>query len=355
MKPKPIMEDVARASGYSRAAVSLALRGDATIPEQTRQKIVAVAQQLGYRTNPLISALMSLQRQRRPVMGATTTVAYLTLHPKRDSWRKRGFYLSMFAGAAERLAETGCRLEEFGLRSEGMTPARMRQILRTRNIHAAIVAPLPHGETHVEFDFSLLAVVGLGMSVHTPVIECVANDHFQSASLAVQRCVALGYRRIGFVLSQESSRRLDHRWLGGYRFAVEQHGLETRVPPLMTELQEELVTALPGWLRAYRPDVVILGNAEYELQAQLPLATGMVSLGVDQLDGPMSGIYQNYSLLGRVAAEHALAKLHTNSFGPLNEAHLHLVAGTWVSGGTAPGPGRRRPALARRGLSGTVY
>ncbi len=354
MKPKPIMEDVARASGYSRAAVSLALRGDASIPEQTRRKIVGVAQKLGYRTNPLVSALMSLQRQRRSMEGAAT-IAYLTSHPPGESWRARSYYLSMFSGASERLAEIGCRLEEFALRSSGMTPARMLQILRTRSIHAVIVAPLPHGETHVELDFSQLATIGLGMSVHTPVIERVANDHFQSAALAVEQCVARGYRRIGFVLSQESSRRLDHRWLAGFRFAVEQQGLETRVDPLMTELQAELPGALPGWLRRNRPDAVILGNAELELQAGLPLDVGMASLGVDRRDGRLSGVHQNYSLLGRVAAEHALAKLHTNNFGPLAEAHLHLVAGTWAEGETLPGPRRRRPDMTGQLRDSTGY
>lgn len=345
MKPKPTMEDVANAIGCSRATVSLALRASPTIPEKTRSRVIEAARQLGYRTNPLISALMTLQRQRRPVMAATTSVAYLTLTPPSDPWRKRDFYLSMFNGATERLAEMGCRLEEFGLRAHGMTPTRMREIWRTRNIHAAIIAPLPRGETRVDFDFSDIAVVGLGMSVNAPVIERIANDHFQSSSLAVQRCAELGYRRIGFVLSQESSRRLDHRWLGGYRFAIDQYGPVDRVPPLMTELQSELPAAITGWLHTHRPDVVILGNAEPELKARIPSTVGMVSLGVDRRDGPVTGIYQNYSLLGRAAAEHALAKLHTNSFGPLEEAHVHLVAGAWAPGTTAPGPGRRRPVI----------
>ncbi|MBE7539862.1 MAG: LacI family DNA-binding transcriptional regulator [Opitutaceae bacterium] len=345
MKPKPTMEEVARASGFSRAAVSLALRGDPSIPEKTRERIASIARKMGYSTNPLISALMTLQRQRRPVMDVTTSVAYLT-HTPSDLWRRAAFYLSMFNGAAERLSEMGCRLEEFGLRSEGMTAARMREIWRTRNIHAVIVAPMPHGETRVNFDFSGLATVGLGMSVSSPVIERVSSDHFQSAVLAVQECAALGYRRIGLVLSRETSRRLDHRWLGGYRFAIEECNLEERMPPLATELQSELGAALPQWLRNHRPDVVILGNAERELQVKLPVSIGLVSLGVDGPDGPTTGIYQNYSLIGRVAAERALAKLYTNSFGPLDEAHLHLVAGTWVPGATAPGPKRRRSALA---------
>jgi LacI family transcriptional regulator len=279
-------------------------------------------------------------------MGAGTVIAYLTSHPPDNPWRARGFYVTMFTGAEERTAEFGCRLEEFNLRAPGITPTRVRSILQARGIHAAIVAPLPHGETRIDFDFSGIAVVGLGMSVSSPVIERVSNDHLQSAVLAVERCLARGYRRIGFLISQESSRRLDHRWLAGYRFAVEQNNLEHRIPPLMPERQRDLAAAMPGWFGAYRPDVVLLGNAEYELQAAVPLTVGMVSLGVDSLDGALTGIYQDYRLAGRVTAEHAIAKLLTNNFEPIEQAHVHLIYGQWAEGITAPGPGRRRPSAA---------
>jgi LacI family transcriptional regulator len=340
------MKDVAREAGYSQAAVSLALRNDRSIPEKTRREIVSAAKKLGYRTSPLVAALMSLQRQRRRARDVTTVVAYLTSHPPDFPWRARNVYLSMFAGAEERLAEFGCRLEEFNLRAPGITSARVREILRARGIHGVIVAPLPHGETEMNFDFSRLAAVGLGMSVRSPVIEQVSSDHFQSVVLTIERCLALGYRRIGFLISQETSRRLDHRWLGGYRFAVEQYNLEHRLPPLMPELQREIASAIPAWLAAHRPDVVILGNAEYELQVQLPVHVGMVSLGVDTQDGAMTGIFQDYCQLGRVTAEHVVGKLYTNRFEPIDKAHVHMVAGTWAEGITAPGPGRRRPSAA---------
>jgi hypothetical protein len=114
----------------------------------------------------------------------------------------------------------------------------------------------------------------------------------------------------------------------------------------MTARQDELPAAVPQWLRTHRPDVVILGNAEYEIQVRIPTNVGIVSMGVARSDSALSGIFQNYELLGRVAAERAIAKLQTNSFGPLNEAHLHLVAGSWAAGLTAPGPGRNRLSAA---------
>lgn len=80
------MQDVARASGYSRAAVSMALRGDRSIPEATRNRIRAVADRLGYRPSPLVAALMSRRRKGRTVSGATTAIAYLTSHPPENPW-----------------------------------------------------------------------------------------------------------------------------------------------------------------------------------------------------------------------------------------------------------------------------
>jgi LacI family transcriptional regulator len=158
----------------------------------------------------------------------------------------------------------------------------------------------------------------------------------------VERCVALGYRRVGFALSQETSQRLDQRWLGGYWFAIEQLGLEARLPPLMPARTTELAGALLAWLRTHKPDVVILGNAERELPDLIPADVGLVLLSVDQPDGKQSGIYEDHELLGRIAVEHLVAKLNQNILGPLPQARVQLVEGSWVAGKTAPGAGRRR-------------
>lgn len=345
MKKAATMQDVADAARCSRAAVSLALRGDRSIPEKTRARIVAVAERLGYQTNPLVSALMTMHRKGKPVSSATTVLAYLTSHTPDNPWRRHSAYVGMYHGAAERAGEIGYRLEEFSLGATGMTATRMRDILLARAIHGVIVAPLPHHDTKINFDFSSFAAVGLGLSVHEPAIERVANDHFQSAALAVDECVKLGYRRIGLALNRETSVRLEHRWLAGYRFAMDQHGLGDDVPVLMPQTSDELPTQIPPWQKRHRPEVVIFDNSYPDQVGAVPADVGVVSLSLDSAGDTVSGIFQNYSLLGRVAVEHAASKLYTNSFGVLDEAHVHLVAGRWVAGTTALGPKRRRPVL----------
>jgi hypothetical protein len=72
-----------------------------------------------------------------------------------------------------------------------------------------------------------------------------------------------------------------------------------------------------------------------------------VLVGVDSEQSRFTGIFQNFSLLGRSVAERVFTLLHNNSFGPITQPVVHLVGGVWVPGGTALGPGRKREAGAR--------
>jgi LacI family transcriptional regulator len=336
------MQDVADAAGYSRATVSMALRNDPVIPEATREHIRAVAAKLGYRASPLVAALMSLQRSRRPSTRDTTAIAFLMTHAKADPAYAHFSFKRMFAGAGARASELGYRLEEFAFHAHDHDPARVRSIMAVRHIRAAIVAPLPQKKTHFEFDCRGLALAGLGLSVHSPFIDRVSVDLFRSASDTVDHCVALGYRRIGLVLSQETSHRLEHRWLGGYRFALGQHSLGPQPPPLMPVWTRELAGVLPDWIRQHQPDVIILGNAERELPGLIPRTIGIVYFSVESASGEQTGIFEDHHLLGGIATEFVVSRLQQNRLGLLDEARMHLVVGRWVAGRTAPGPGRRR-------------
>src|ERR1044071_9901410 len=59
------LQEIAEEGHVSRATVSLALRNHPSIPSETRGRIQAVANRLGYRPNPLISTLMSYQRRAK--------------------------------------------------------------------------------------------------------------------------------------------------------------------------------------------------------------------------------------------------------------------------------------------------
>ena len=48
------MSDVAKAAGVSKNSVSLAFRNDPRIPVCTRERILRIAEKLGYQKNPTV-------------------------------------------------------------------------------------------------------------------------------------------------------------------------------------------------------------------------------------------------------------------------------------------------------------
>ena len=92
------MQDVAQAAGVARSTVSLALRGDRSIPPATRDRILAVAKRMGYRANPLVSALMSALHARR-TSHKHTVLAYVTSDPEDAPWRTYRVFLELREGA----------------------------------------------------------------------------------------------------------------------------------------------------------------------------------------------------------------------------------------------------------------
>lgn len=332
------MHNVASVAGCARSTVSMALRNDPRISVGTRDRVNRAAAQLGYKPNPLVAALMTTRRMQR-VPTDHATLALVTTHPPADPGRTYPGYQSFIRGAMARAMELGYTLQEFPFRGVGMTPRRYGQILRARNIHGALIAPLPRNEKRLELNCEDLAVVGLGMSIVAPSIVRVSNDHFQSMLLAMVECRKLGYRRIGFVVSRLTSERLDDRWLSGYLLAVSRFVLIERLEPLLCERPEDIAAALPAWCGQQRPDVVIFGNYDPVAPFALPHGVDTVVLDAESRDGDLTGIFQDDRAVGAIAVEHLVSRLQRGEFGPDDRARLHFLAGQWAAGRTACGPG----------------
>ncbi len=54
---RPTIADIARRAGVSKGAVSYALNGQPGVSEATRQRIVAIAQEIGFSPNSAARAL----------------------------------------------------------------------------------------------------------------------------------------------------------------------------------------------------------------------------------------------------------------------------------------------------------
>ena len=98
---RPTLRSLAAAAGVSATTVSLALRQSRQISAATRARIQKLARDRGYESNPLVSAVFSHLRLRKP-RGDHAVIAYLNTWWPQSAWEECDTKTGQFRGAARR-------------------------------------------------------------------------------------------------------------------------------------------------------------------------------------------------------------------------------------------------------------
>lgn len=260
----PTLRDVAKAAGFSLAAVSMALRGDARIHPSSRDKILAAARRLGYKRSPTLSALAARRwpRRSRPG-GATVAVVAIGIEQDRIDLKPKYF------GEPEIVAAVRARAADLGYRCECHrvqdypSAAALKRILLARGIEGLLLTGGFRLSSIPDTFFEDFACVLVGMSFTHPFVSEVATDLGAGVRIAAQEALKAGYRRPGFVLYPYALR--EKRELILSHALMELHALARRweETPAILELPEPLPEArlaFQAWLARERPDVVISSN-----------------------------------------------------------------------------------------------
>lgn len=344
------MSDVARRAGVHPATVSRALRGDPRISPAQRERIRALAGELGYRINPLVAALMATRRQRSSAFKAT--LGYVTKYPpERAAWFVREFG-ALLEGVRQRCVSQGYHIEEFNLHSPDLTARRATEILRSRGIQGLIVAPLHSVHEPVELDWEQFCTVTIGYSLHV-ALSRVAHSHFAGMSLAARRCRERGYRRLGLALQRRVHEKVEKRWVAAALLDQSEQPAADRVPPLLVDEWNE--AEFVRWFERHRPQVILGVNLSEiprwlrKLGRRVPADVGIVTLDWRDAERGLAGVAQDYPDLGSHAVDLVLGMLHRNERGLPASPVTVLLEGRWVDGRSLPAvapPGMTRAAGA---------
>lgn len=347
------LQDIADRAGVHRSTVALALRDNPRIAIETREKIKALAEECGYRVNPLVAALMKSRRTGSAVQHAT--LAFVTNYPTRFGWRPQHHARpDFFPGAVERASEFGYKLEHFWLGEPGMTPARFSQILLTRGIHGLVVGRMPPGQHTLDLPWEHFSAVALGMTLRSPQLHHVTENHFDTAWQAMEQCRMRGYRRVGFVFSEANdSPCVGDRWLGAFFLQQLKFPAADRLSPCLGEPTDESIFV--EWFLRERPDALVVTHAAPVLRwlgalgYDVPGDVGMVELQ-DNAELGTSGVYYDPAKIGSLAVEMLVGLLHRNETGVPHDQHEVMLTGEWREGATLPSRIACLPQLEARPL-----
>lgn len=349
------LADIAVKAGVHVTTVSLALRNHPRLPETTRNRIHALATEMGYRPDPLLRALVSY---RGKIMNRrnTPTLAYVTNWNTCWGWKNVTAHPDFYAGAEVMANKLGYKLEHFWMREPGLTQGRLSRMLYSRGINGLIIAS--HGREMgdaLQFDWPSFSAVKIDYFPHQPVLHNVTNNQCDIIRLAMQKVMAVGYRKIGFVMHRGWDHAVDHLWTAG--FLCEQQNLSSRerVPahifpeahPVEHWFNENNSPVVPDleafskWFNKNKPEVLISkGSFVLPLLAKMglriPRDVAFVDVFLDNTDGTTAGVRQNHATVGGAAVEILAGQLQHNKFGVPDIPTTTFVEGTWFDGQSCP-------------------
>ena len=290
---KPVrIRDIADACGVSVGAVSRALKGQPGLREETRQRIISVAQQQGYD----FSRLRADKIKR---------VLFL-LHRQHNISRALPFYSQLLLGIEDLCREKGVALSFLSI---GPGDAVSEQVM-LHQPDALICAGF--------FEPELLGPLVL-VDLWAPGLPCVNPDNTLGGYLATQHLIAQGRSRIAFLASTLAHYSIRQREKG-YRQALYEARLlmppeyDVVAPPLL-DTEQSLVDAVNELLRLPEPpDAIFAYNDAAAMVVQqvcaqqgIRIPEDLALVGFDDIDAaawshpPLTTIAVDKKQLGREA------------------------------------------------------
>lgn len=334
------LRDIGKALGVSHSTVSLALRNHPRISEKMRLKVQKAAEEMGYRPDPMLSALATYRRGRvdQPI---NASLAWINAWPDPADLKRHLEFDHYWIGASKAAAKFGYRLEEFRL-DANFTPARLHQILNTRGIRGILLPPHHHQPDWGDFPWDHYSVVRFGRTLQSPACHIVTADQVANTILAYQEMHRRGYRRIGFVAPnfelKDNGIIFELGFLGGQRMVDDC----VKIPPLLLRRRKpsEVRASLQAWLEEFKPDAIfttltdlpaMLKKEKLKVPHDLALAaTTILDTTVD------AGIDQHPEEIGRVGFLMLNSLINDGSRGIPKIFRQILVEGSWVDGSSLP-------------------
>lgn len=366
------LSDIAKKAGVHVTTVSLALRNHPRLPLETRQRLQAMAKQMGYAPDPFLRALVAYRGRKMPRRNAPA-LAYVTNWATRWGWKNVTAHPQFYSGALVKAQELGFRLDHFWLGEPGLTQQRLSRVLYARGITGLIVAS--HGREMgdvLEFDWENFSAVKIDYFPHRPALHNVTNNQCDIVRLAMQKLIAAGYRRIGFAMHRGWDHAVDHLWLAGFLCEQQQLNARDRIPahlfpepePVERWLNEGASDvmaderALAEWIEKYSPEVIISKESFVmpvlkKLGVSVPRDVAFVDVFLEDFSGKTAGVRQNHETVGALAVEILAGQLQHNKYGVPEVPTTTFVEGTWFDGASCPTPApapveAAEPATTRR-------
>lgn len=317
--------DLSKIVGLSQATVSLALKGHPRISEKTRKRVLEAAEEIGYRPNPYIQALMSSRRPGRKDAPVYPVLLYISNYPVEE----QGTIAQVRAAAITTAEELGFVIEQAPL---PQTPElTLQRMVRAKNIRGIILGPTTLPAPLPELSWENLAVVAISEFFESDQIDRISCDHFFNVRLALEELVAQGSKRPGIIYPQRNNQIVNRAWSAGYLDFAHEHSQKLKLPTPL-ELDTIDPQTIYDWSASERPDAILFfPNTLLETLSTLPSPSPRLAMiqWQDFKKNSICGIDVKAETIGTLAVREVTSRILRSQFGLNPNPQITLIRGSW--------------------------
>jgi LacI family transcriptional regulator len=317
------IKDIAKKADVSANTVSRALNDRGEISEETKQKVLRIAKELGYIPNSLARGLVSRRTKTIGVTVGDNRNPYFAGIVKaiEDAARERGYNIIL------------CNTDE-----DYDKEKEIIRLLREKMVDGLLITPVDRkGEDirelrRINFPFVLISRYIDGLKT-----DYVVNDNVTGAYLAVKCLIEKGHRRIGHIAGPSPISAGTDRFKG-YEKALDESGIEYDESLVIwnnvkiedgQRSMEELLKMDDRPTAAFTfSDYVALGALRAIHDAKLKIPDDIALVGYDDvefspfLEVPLTTVHQPRVRIGEMATEILIDKIEGKSSGGTHQVIL---------------------------------
>jgi DNA-binding LacI/PurR family transcriptional regulator len=326
---RPTIADIAERAGVSTGAVSYALNGQPGVSSATRQRILAIANEIGWRPNIAARAL-SVSRAHAVGLVLARTARTLGVEP---------FFMQFIAGLEAELSARRTALLLQVVDDHAAAIEAVRAWWAERRIDGVIVTDVWHDDTRIPV-LGQLGIPAVLVSRPRPgsSLPGVWSDDAAAVRSVVDYLVTLGHRRIARVAGLPA---LDHTQVRtkAFRAATERHRLPKADVVVTDYSWEDGARATRSLLaKRNRPTAIVFDNdvmavaalsvareMNIAVPAQLSIVAGDDSQLCVLMNPSLTALSRDISAYGAHAAQTLLDAIEDRNPPSYQDATAHLV------------------------------
>jgi DNA-binding LacI/PurR family transcriptional regulator len=333
---RPTISDIATRAGVSKGAVSYALNGQPGVSDATRQRILAIAEEIGFNPNSAARALS----------GAAASAIGLALRRPARTLGVEPFFMELISGVEGELSARSYGLTLQVVATVQDEIAVYRRWWGERRVDGVLICDLRVNDERVPVLEKLqLPAVVIGGPAYTGTLTSVWSDDGAALVQTVEYLAALGHQRIARVGGMPE---LLHTELRSQAFTevCRRLGLAEATTVASDYSGEDGARATRRLLSSrQRPTAVIYDNdvmaiaglgVAQEMGLQVPADLSIVAWDDSPLcrlvHPPLTALGRDIPAYGALAARKLLAAVNREAPGSFQDATAHLTP----RGSTAP-------------------